>query len=299
MKFKLTQVIPAAALVCLLLASCKKNDAVSSSPQIPSELRNTANLVDLGMDEIIADFEEDDAITSASETSNAVTSGNVSNGSTDECPVITYSPSKDVFPHTKTYDYGAGCTIQGKTISGKKIVKVYASTKTATAGTRVRGVSFSNYYVNGISISGNVVVNVDQAATPGPLKTRAVTNKTLADNQGHTSTFIGTYVRTEISSTEAKVTGSSYGVEIADGQEISLWNSSVDASNPVIKLKDCSYRPQGGINIKVRTLLPKPSNDNEYLDYGNGTCDNEATLSINGGPATPVTLPIVFYAAQL
>lgn len=302
MKCKLTQVIPAAALVCLLLASCKKNDSVNSpDSQLPTELRNTANLVDLSMDEVTAEEFDEDAV-DASESSDVVKAGDKSNGQTagaEGCPVITYAPSKNEFPHTRTIDYGSGCSIRGKTFSGKRIIKVFANKKTAPAGTRISVTSYDNYYVNGLSVSGNNVIYIQKTAAPGPLKLRTVTNITYSDNSGNLKTFIGNFQREMISESIIKVTGTSYGVEANGRKTISTFTAAIDDNNPILKDRNCDYRSQGALKIGIRTLFPQQANDTEYLDYGNGTCDNSATLSINGGAPATVTLPIVFYAARL
>ena len=91
------------------------------------------------------------------------------------------------------------------------------------------------------------------------------------------------------------------GNETYNGIESNHFKTDVDNANPVIKPFTCK-RVQGGViaNIHLTNAAPGEPNDlEEYLDYGNGDCDNIGTLSINGSEPETVTLPLYFWPLNL
>ncbi len=288
MNFKLKGLMPVLAL-CLALGSCKKNDAVAPSSQLSPGLTNTTNLIALGEDELNA--ETDESLNDDPEAK-----------SVDgfDCAVVTFNPSRSVYPHTKTVDFGAGCSNgEGKTISGKRISTIYADWKTAAPGTLISVTTYSNYTLNGLSVGGSTKRTL---VAKGNFK--VTTTKTFKDNAGNKSTFIGTHNRKQIEGSATptteddvyEITGSSTGTEKTLNNTTAIWRATIDANNVVVKSVNCSFRGKGGLKIKIQQI---DGANNEYLDYGDGTCDNKATLSVNGGPAENITLPLVFYTAHL
>ena len=63
------------------------------------------------------------------------------------------------------------------------------------------------------------------------------------------------------------------------GNLIVLWNSEV--TEPLIKKFTCRWIAKGRIK-NVRQGLPSNTPWTAILDYGTGSCDNLATLTING-----------------
>ena len=88
------------------------------------------------------------------------------------------------------------------------------------------------------------------------------------------------------------------GNETYNGIEANNFKTDVDENNPVIKPFDCR-RVQGGLTAEIHLAKGKIKDLVEYIDYGNGECDDIATLSINGGPAQVVTLPLRFWPLNL
>ena len=288
MKMKISKLIPSAALLCVVLASCKKNEAVTSAPaQSGAPLVQTTNMIGAMANE--SDLDVSTALVSADK---------VSDGS--DCPIKTYNPSKDVFPYTKTFDFGTGCTNDaGITRSGKRITTVYADESTAPAGKVLSVVTFSNYYINGVNISGNVKISVVQPASSGNLVLRVISNKTVTDMNGNTSSYVTKETRKQIAgggddslrNDVFQLTEDSYGTEVLGDSTMVVWKSSTDPSNPIIKKASCSFRSQGALMINLKV---NGSATDEYLDYGNGDCDDQATLTTDGVDQV-ITLPFYFY----
>src|ERR1044072_897536 len=171
-----TKLIPMASLACLVLVSCKKNDALTSTPVQNQQLSRTTSIIGIGSEETNAEI----ADVLDAESIEAIESGDPTN-----CKVVTNNPSRKVYPHTKTVDFGTGCTdAAGKTKSGKRITTFYADPRTAPSGTRVSVTTFSNYYVNDLNVSGSAVTYVVNAANPGPYTLRIVSSKTFTDSHG-------------------------------------------------------------------------------------------------------------------
>ena len=299
MKSNLTGLISAAVLICIINASCKKNDQPVSSPSSSKSI--TESLL-LNANNIIAKAGSEQN----SEVADIVGSNSVISGDSVSCRTVTYNPSRSVYPHLATVDFGGGCTGKdGITRSGKKLITVYADWKTATAGTLISETTFDDFYLDSVNVSGNSKIYIDSSATSDVLALKIITNKTLTDSKGNTSTFMATnyWMQTAGNATTTKadnvyqIRGSASGSEVLDGSLMLTWTSTIDPANPVIKMGDCVYRSKGDIQIQLS--LEGSSTFNEHLDYGNGTCDNDATLTINGGLPQQVTLPLRFWPPSL
>jgi hypothetical protein len=221
------------------------------------------------------------------------------------CCVVTYSPSKNVYPHLKVYDYGSGCTDgSGKTRSGKRFVTEYGDASTAPAGKVISVTTFSNYYVDGVNITGSVKVSIDASANQGQLVLRAVEDKVITDASGNNTSYVSKSTRKQIGGNSTpetwddvyQITTNAYGTELDGDSSMVVWKYNSDPSNVIVKHIDCGFRSQGGLQINLKQLGVAT---NEYLDYGNGDCDNAATLSINGGAPQAITLPFYFFAMEL
>jgi hypothetical protein len=211
-----------------------------------------------------------------------------------------------VYPHLTTVNFGSGCTGKdGITRSGKKLITVYADWKTAPAGALVSETTFEDFYVDSVNVSGNSKIYIDSSVASGMLGLKIITDKTLTDSKGNTSTYIATnyWTQTAGNSTTTKadnvyrITGSASGSEVLDGATMLTWTSIIDPANPVIKMGDCVYRSKGDIKIHLNVEGNSPFN--EQLDYGNGACDDDATLAINRGIPQQVTLPLRFWPLSL
>ncbi len=232
--------------------------------------------------------------------SNAV-ANSLSNAIVQTGRIITYSPSKDVYPHTKIIDYGAGWTDAGVTRSGKVVIIFYAP-KAEVEG-KFTYTTYDNYYVNGVLHQGSVQVNKVQNGT-GQTVYLSIAHKTLSNANGDVKDYNATSKRTLIDfqggiqnayQIDQQITGN----ETSDGVESNHFKAYTDDANPIIKRIDYKYRVQGALVSQIHLLNSSPNNLNEYLDYGNGALDNIATLSINGGDAETVLLPMQFWPLRL
>lgn len=214
------------------------------------------------------------------------------------CQVITYSPSPNVYPHTKTIDYGTRCVgSDGVTIrKGKIHIEYYDSEKEANG--RYSLTTYDNYYVDDIKIEGTIKVNKVKNGKNADVY-KHITSKTLTDSKGNFKEFNAntdwTLITWEgIQDNAYEITGKSVGKEMYNGVEVNNFQTEIDTKNLAIKPVNCAFRVQGGLKAEIN-ITGKTKKFNEYLDYGKGKCDKYATLSINSKEPVPVTLPLRFW----
>lgn len=199
--------------------------------------------------------------------------------SDDICRIVTVDrPDSTRFPKVVTIDYGDGCTnvVNGDTITKKGIIEITVTGRYFIAGSQ-RIITFKDFFINNMQIEG----------------TRSITNNGYNDNgnlefsiklEEGKVTIDDTIVITRNSSRvrewyignrwdrgddEYIITGSTYGVN-ARGE-----NYSREIIEPLHKTS-CRFFVSGIIESVVGT------NDPVQLDYGEGFCDNIASLSRNG-----------------
>ena len=282
------------ASFALFVISCQKNDHPVTSAQqssVQTLLMNATN----------------DVVQSASLESSDV-EDILGSGDSSTCPTITFDTSKTVYPHVKKVNYGAGCTGEDSLKrEGEKIITYYADPDTASAGTLISEVAFNHFSVNDINVTGSVKSYIDSSSTNHNRIIKVVTSKTLKGTNGDTKTFTGITYWKKIEGCNTmmrkddvfQITGNASGTETLDGATQIEWTSTISSSNPVIKPADCNHRVKGTVNVALHIATGGNSNFTEVLDYGNGNCDNKATLSINGGTAQDITLPLYFWPLSL
>jgi len=283
----------------VLISACKKDYSPSSSSQDP-----TKTLLMKATNDIFMEGNEENV-----DMADVVASDNKETGnSTPDCRIITFNPSKDVYPHQKTIDFGAGCKGNDGIIrKGKKIITVYTNPSAALAGTLISKITFNNFYVDGVNIKGDVKSYVETPSNHGSRAMKVVVNEKLNSSNGDSKTFTATHYWEQTAGGSSprhqddifKITGNAEGNEILDGVTSIQWTSKIDALHPVIKSGGCNYRTKGVMNIQLYITTGGKSTFTECLDYGDGACDNKATLSINGGTPQEVTLPLLFWPLSL
>ena len=288
------RMLPLCALLSLFVLSCQK----TNNPSTPSSRQQTDALL-------------------MSATNTVVEAGNLEGqdvediagpDSVPDCRVVTFDTSRTVYPHVKTIDFGTGCTgPDGITRSGKKIITYYANPDTAPIGTQFSLTTYDSFYVSGVNVTGTIKSYIDSLSTAGTPVIKNVAEKTLAASNGDSKTVNSTNywkkiegANTMIHSDDVfEITGSGYGNETLDGATEIEWTAQVDSAHHVIKPASCYWRTQGALDIQLHIITGGDANFTEYLDYGDGTCDDKATLSINGGTAQEVTLPLFFWPLSL
>ena len=273
--------------VLVAIVSCQKTEttgALSSGNEAGTQSMNSTNAVyeNTSLDD--EDF--DDAFTDSS-----------------ECQTITFDPSKDVYPHTKTVVYNnCQSECKGAVLNGTKVIYDYMDPDSAKPGDLIKEVTYQNFTIDSVKVNGDVKVYL-VSNDPRTLHVVATRTLVIPGKDGATETVKTDHVRTQIAggSTETRsddvysITGTSSGHENWHGGTVAKYTVVIDPNDPLIRATDCCWRSQGTetVTLEVNSKGSKTTLT-EVLNYGDGTCDNQATLTINGQTQT-VTLPLMFW----
>lgn len=195
-------------------------------------------------------------------------------------PTVTVTPKDSVtFPKTITIDFGTEGIIgkRGNMLKGKLIVVISDRMWKVNSS---KTITFDNFYVNENKITGSkTITNKGLNAERNPYSTISVKDTvTRADGTQVIWTSERTRERidnggTPLNYTDDKfsITGSSSGVN-AKGVAYTM---VIEPTNPLIAYNNYRHFVKGSVTISTekRTAL---------MDYGDGTKDDKATVTING-----------------
>lgn len=225
---------------------------------------------------------------SLSEEEDGLTLKNL-NGGIQNCSFVYPSSScaqisEDVatFPKTITVDFGTGCTDYfGRTRVGKMFIHLTDSFHIAGA---VRTVTFENFSINGIGITGTrITTNTGVNGSGQPTFTRVIdtditsNGNTFSRNISHQMTWISGFDTPACFDNVWSITGSGFIVR-SNGNTLTR-----TITNPLIVDFSCQHIKQGTIQITTGF-------GTWTLDYGNGSCDNAATVTRPNGSVNSISL---------
>ena len=266
----------------LMTVSCSRKEKDNST--ITADEASVNAKIDLANDDISSIVENEEA----------ATYGNSANGKTMEVasttyPIVTRVPAFGTPPTvgqmvTKTIDYGTtGVTLaNGNVLKG--IINIsFVYDPTATSHTI--NYSFQNFYHNGIEFNGNKTFT--RTMTTGTDSHPIVTmnmdmNATFPD--GRVFNRVGTRTR-EITA------GYNTPNIIADNiyQVTGNWTTTFPAGTRTSTITTPLRAEANCPHIVSGVITTVRDNNTATLDYGNGDCDNQATLTVNGN-STTITL---------
>ncbi|MCL9804747.1 hypothetical protein NAT51_04390 [Flavobacterium amniphilum] len=177
---------------------------------------------------------------------------------------------------TLTIDFGTeGCELSNGNILKGKII--FSFTNDFETQTKVISYTFENFYHNDVQLNGNRTLTRTRSNTNGNPETSFNTNLTLTLGNGDVYTRTGTRT-TEWTEGHDTPNDRSDDVHLVTGN----WSTtspngtmSATITTPLKKLGNCHYYVEG--------VIVFTKNDSEAtLDFGDGECDNQATLTING-----------------
>jgi len=195
------------------------------------------------------------------------------------CVNVTVTPSTPgEFPKTVTIDFGSGCTFNdGHTRKGK-IITVYTG-RMINQGSKAT-TTFDGFYFDTIKVEGTHTLQNNSTDTK--LKfTATVEHGKLSAASGNFVEWSGnrTWMQSEGSSTpynflddSYSITGSTQGSLHKDGN-VSTWTTEI--IDPLIRNLVCRYIVKGQTRITWNNLTA-------ILDFGAGTCDDQAEVNYNG-----------------
>jgi hypothetical protein len=271
--------VMATILFASMFYSCSKDDSPDNATP-PEDL--TAQ--ELTAARIQSDLVFDDV---SSEVLQVTLNGTTGAASTTSaaCATVTISPQDlTTWPKTITIDYGStGCVgINGWVRKGKIS---YTLTKLPRETGAVVNVSFDNYFVNGYKLEGSYsITNNGSADANLNITTRLVNGKiTYPDGKWYTRTSTINWQQVAGSATasvlddEFNVTGEAVIKSSANNELIT------SSKTPLLRKVTCGNFVSGQLNVAYNGIAG-------VLDFGGGTCDKKATLSL-GTRNYEVTLP--------
>ncbi|MCB9233865.1 MAG: hypothetical protein H6581_19570 [Bacteroidia bacterium] len=209
-------------------------------------------------------------------------------GSTEDtnttCPTATWANEQGTFPNTLTLDFGDGC-VCGRTQRVKAGKLIITQTDDFTKEGAVRTITPENFTVDGATLEGvRTVTHLGFTESGMPsygvevtAKLTFASGKSVSWEASRVRTWIEGYLTEEVEDDVFSITGGSTGTNQC-GTE---FTSTI--TEPLIASRSCQWITQG-----VRTLTTERGT--RTLDFGDGTCDNDAVITLKNGETKNIKL---------
>lgn len=252
-----------------LLASCQKDKNVTTIDDMMVSNENTSSLVEKSTSEL------EDAVTLRSGSSQCQPMHML-----PECAEITGDTAD--YPKDFYIDFGSGCTdFHGRVHAGTIHVTV---TGDMIQNGSVSTVSFENYSVNGVAISGSRTTTSNGLGETGQPVFSRVANMTIQRPQGTfvrtfsgTITWIAGFNTPECNDNVFQETGSG-SVTRPNGVVV---NRTI--IEPLIIDRACGYITSGTVEMSG-------PNGTATLNFGDGSCNDQAVITRPNGETEVITL---------
>ncbi len=273
----LTRSVLVAGLLSLSLAACNKKEATDSNST--ADAQQNIQYVTYS-DQVGVDMETafDEGIQNANNGVMVPMNGVV----LGPCVTITLTQNGNL--KTLTIDFGSqGCLCNdGKTRKGK-LIATAANFNTLNV---LRTLTTENYYVNDYHIEGTITRNITRDISDHSREAQIVENLTIT-NPGNTVVYTrsGTLTRIYDYNTPGTpldntlTTWGQVNITRPNGNQITR---VVDQATPLFYKNSCHQFVSGIAHITT-------NNHNYTIDFGNGTCDDVATVS-NGTTTWTINL---------
>lgn len=256
--------IPIIIGIALFNSSCRKS------------VRDEDNDTKAAQDFALADIAFNDVsnlLTEVMENESGLRATNLNLG----CATITVDTL--AFPMTVNIDFGAANCLGGDGRNRRGIINATFTGKYRDS-LSVITITLSNYYLNDYKIEGTKVVTNKGHNSDGNLwYTVVITNAmiTAADgtwnitfNSNRTREWIDGESTAILSDDIYEISGTMDGVSRTGNHFIASTTTDV-----TVKL-DCAWPVSGEIEVQPDNVSPR------YINFGSGSCDNKAIISVNG-----------------
>jgi hypothetical protein len=196
-------------------------------------------------------------------------------GDRNGCATVTYAQPKGTWPNTITIDYGTGCTKASVTMKGKIIVQ-QSNPMTQSNATRV--ITYDQFFVEGVQVEGTKTVTYTGLNSAGQPAFTRIGTETLTFPDGSKATRTISHVRTLTQGygTPARA-DDVWTFQVNDSGKNRQGNDyTVVSTKPLSRRDVCPWMSSGVLeftnNGKTRSL-----------DFGDGSCNREATLTLADG----------------
>lgn len=261
-----TKILMLGMILSVLSISCTKDSAVETP----------INATDVAANAKIDNVSDDVSQIVESQSNEVEVAGRMSSATESfltSCATVTTIKTGNTW--TRTVDFGTvNCALPNENLVRGKIIITFTNDFLAT--TRTINYSLENFYHNDRHVEGNRTV-VKTILPNGHPQATINLNMKVTNTDGAIFTRVGTRVREFTSG---------YGDSIPTNNEFSItgnWTTTLPSGivhtttidSAVIIKMSCPHTVSGKISF-VRTK------STAVLDYGNGDCDDKATITIDG-----------------
>lgn len=219
---------------------------------------------------------------------------------TNACPNVskTLLSTSNTFPIKIVMDFGSGCAGRDGRVRSGKIITTYTNRLIYPGATATT--TFENYSIDSIKVEGTHTIT-NQSIIGGTQnlitlvwKTE-VTGAKLSKPNGNYSEWNSVKIITQVEGMSTsliplddiyKIEGSANG-KVKRNDLLVAWKAEI--TEPLVKKFSCRWIVKGVIKV-VRLNLSTSSPWVSVLNYGNGECNKNATITING-ITREITLP--------
>jgi hypothetical protein len=189
-----------------------------------------------------------------------------------------------VFPLSVTIDFGSGCQGKDGRIRKGKIITIYSNRLILPGATATT--TFNGFYIDSINVTGTHTVTNTGDPTMRQFSIDVTGAKLTSPNGNYTAWECHKTI-TQIAGLATPdyplddvfaIDGNSEGT-IKYGDWLMAWNSHI--TEPLIKEFLCHWIIKG----KIETVRNFSGNNRQWvaeLDFGSGSCDGLATITVNG-----------------
>ena len=273
-----------ALFAVILLASCSKDNDDTASAFTAADIQTNAKIDRISND--VADIIDDQY---AEQNPTGRTTAAVE--ATLLPPCVTVNTTLTNTTWTRTINFGTtGCAVMpnGAVLRGEIII---SGSLNYTLQNYVISYTFVNFYHNDMLVQGNRTITRSHETSSYQTAIHPVNvmdiNMTFTNSNG-VYTRVGTRTRECVEGYDTRLDWTDNVYVVTGSWTTTFPNGNVHTNTisnvePLRILMNCNYRiVKGTVNIT------RP-NHTAVLDYGTGTCDNIATISIDGGAAIPFT----------
>lgn len=202
-------------------------------------------------------------------------------GTQDVCATVSIEGTS--FPKTVTVDYGDGCTSVNGFVRKGKVIYVISKLFINKGAQLV--VTFENYRVNDHKLEGIFTITNNGSLSGINITTELVGGKiTYPNGTWYTRESEVTWVQSAGASTITNFDDDEYGITGSGTITSSSGNTlTAESQGSLLRKFSCYNLVSGKLNLNFNNIAG-------VLDYGTGTCDKDATLTV-GNKEYAVTLP--------
>jgi hypothetical protein len=198
---------------------------------------------------------------------------------------ITHLTPGAIFPVRIVVDFGTtGCLGNDGHVRKGKVITEYTNRLIYPAA--VATTTFDGFYVDSIKVEGTHKITNTSTNSVSRQFTADVIDAKLSRPNGDYTQWNSHKVITQtegLTSPDPRddvfsITGSAHG-QVKRGTLLVAWESSV--TEPLIKRFNCHWIVKGKVRtVRINTTINSPWV--AVLDFGDGNCDNQAVITING-----------------